>query len=203
VRAGDVLWNPLSGEKAMLLESAEENGGARIVVDFAVEAGGFVPGGEHIHDHLSERLEVTDGEITFLLDGEERTVAAGEEARVLPGTWHRWWVTGDREVRIRATVEPALRFEEAILTVWGLCADKRTNAGGLPTPLFGALVATRYRKEIRYRTPPDPLQRLLLPPLAAVARRKGLETELERYLELRTHPSAEPGLGRLPESVMW
>lgn len=202
MRAGDVLWNPLTGEKAMLLESAEENGGARVVVDFAVEPGGFVPGGEHIHENLSERLEVVDGEINFLLDGEQRTVTAGDEAIVAPGTWHRWWVTGDRGVRIRATVEPALRFEEAILMVWGLCADERTNAEGLPTPLFGALVATRYRDEIRYRTPPDLIQRLLFPPLAALARLKGLEKELGRYLDLRTHPAAEPGLGSLPERVM-
>ena len=39
MRAGDVVWNPLSGEKALLVGSAEESGGARIVVDFAVEAG--------------------------------------------------------------------------------------------------------------------------------------------------------------------
>ena len=44
MRAGDVVWNPLTGEKAMLVESAEENEGSRIVADFAVEAGGFVPG---------------------------------------------------------------------------------------------------------------------------------------------------------------
>jgi hypothetical protein len=53
VRAGDAVWNPLTGEKAMLVESAEESGGTRIVADFAVEAGGFVPGGEHVHDHLA------------------------------------------------------------------------------------------------------------------------------------------------------
>jgi hypothetical protein len=51
VHAGDVVWNPLTGEKAMLVESAEETDGARIVGDFAVEVGGFVPGAEHVHRH--------------------------------------------------------------------------------------------------------------------------------------------------------
>jgi hypothetical protein len=46
MRAGDVIWNPLTGEKALLVETADETDGARIVADFAVEAGGFVPGGE-------------------------------------------------------------------------------------------------------------------------------------------------------------
>ena len=202
MRAGDVVWNPLSGEKAMLVESAEETGGARIVVDFAVEEGGFVPGGEHVHDHCSEHFEVREGRIGFILDGKAEEAGAGDAVTVAPGQWHRWWNAGEGEVRMRTRVEPALRFQEAILVVWGLCADGHTNAEGRPSPLLGALVATRYRDEIRYRQPPDALQRLLFPPLAALARRRGRERMIERYLDLATHPSAQAGLGRLPDRVM-
>jgi mannose-6-phosphate isomerase-like protein (cupin superfamily) len=201
VRAGDVIWNPLSGEKAMIVESAAESGGSRIVADLAVEAGGFVPGGEHVHDHLAERVEVRAGRVTFVFDGEERTLAAGEQLTVVPGTWHRWWNAGQEEVQVRVRVEPAMRFEEAILVVWGLCADGHTNAEGRPSPLFGALLATRYRPEVRFRQPPDVVQRLLFPPLAALARLRGLERTVDRYLDLQTHPAAEAGLGRLPEQV--
>jgi mannose-6-phosphate isomerase-like protein (cupin superfamily) len=199
--AGDVVWNPLTGEKALLIESAAETGGARIVSDFAVEEGGFVPGGEHLHDACSEHFEVQQGEIAFLVDGEERTLGPGEQLTVPPGSWHRWWNPGQGEVRIRTRVEPALRFEEMIAVFWGLCADGHTNAKGVPSPLFGALLATRYREEIRFRQPPHLVQRLLLPPLAALARRRGLERALERYFDPETHPSAAPGLGRLPEHV--
>jgi quercetin dioxygenase-like cupin family protein len=202
VRAGDVVWNPLSGEKAMIVESAAESGGARIVADFAVEAGGFVSGGERVHDHLAEHVELRAGRVTFVLDGEERTLAAGEQLTVMPGTWHLWWNAGQDEVQVRVRIEPALRFDEAILVVWGLCADGHTNAEGRPSPLFGALLAARYRREIRFRRPPDPVQRLLFPPLAALARRRGLERTVDRYLALETHPAAEAGLRRLPEQVM-
>lgn len=202
MRAGDVLWNPLTGEKAAIVESAEETGGARIVADFIVEPGGFVPGGEHIHDHCAEHLEVRSGRIAFLLDREERTIGAGEEVSVAPGTWHRWWNAGDEEVRIRARVEPAIRFEDALLVFWGLCADGHTDEAGRPSPLFGALVATRYRDEIRYRHPPDVVQRIAFPLLAALARRRGLERAVDRYLNLETHPSAEAQLGRPPARVM-
>ncbi len=202
MRAGDAAWNPLTGEKALIVGSADESGGARIVTDFAVERGGFVPGGEHVHDHCAEHFEVRSGRITFILDGEERTLAAGEQVTVVPGSWHRWWNAGEDEVQIRVRVEPAMRFEEAILVFWGLCADGHTNADGRPSPLLGALVATRYRRELRYRSPPDAVQRLLFPPLAAIARLLGRERTIERYLDLATHPSAESGLGRLPEQVM-
>ena len=154
MHAGDVVWNPLSGEKAVIVQSADESGGARLVADFAVEAGGFVPGGEHVHDHCTEHFEVRAGRIVFALDGQERTLEAGDRLAVAPGTPHRWWNDGEDEVQIRVRVEPALRFEEAILTVWGLCTDGHTDARGRPAPLLGALVATRYRREIRYRRPP-------------------------------------------------
>jgi hypothetical protein len=95
-----------------------------------------------------------------------------------------------------------MRFEEAILVFWGLCADGHTNADGRPSPLLGALVATRYRAELRSKQPPDVVQRLMFPALAALARRRGLERVLDRYLDLETHPTAQSGLGRLPERVM-
>jgi mannose-6-phosphate isomerase-like protein (cupin superfamily) len=185
-----------------LIESADETAGARIVADFAVEEGGFVPGGEHVHHICAEHFDVQRGSIGFMIDGEQRTFGRGEQLTVQPSSWHRWWNAGKGEVRIRTRVEPALRFEEAIAVIWGLCADGHTNAAGVPSPLYGALLATRYRDEIRFRKPPQLVQRVLFPPLAAIARRRGLEQAIERYFDLDSHPSAEGGLGRLPERVM-
>ena len=202
MHAGDVIWNPLTGEKALLVESAEESGGERIVSDFVVEEGGFVPGGEHVHDNCDERFDVQAGRIAFLLDGEERELGAGEQLTVPAGTWHRWWNPGREEVRIRTRVEPALDFEHAIMVMWGLCADGHVDAEGRPSPLLGSLLATRFKREIRFRQPPAPVQAVLFPTLAFVARRRGLEKTIERYLDADAHPSAQTGMGHLPEQVM-
>jgi mannose-6-phosphate isomerase-like protein (cupin superfamily) len=201
-RGGDVVWNPLTGEKALLVESAEETGGARMVADLAVEEGGFVPGGEHIHDNSAEHFEMLKGHLALVVNGDERRLGPGGQATVPAGAAHRWWNSGEGEVVARVRVEPALRFQEAILVLWGLCADGHTNAEGTPSPLLGALLATRYRAEMRLRKPPQLVQQILFPPLAAIARWRGLERTIERYLDLRTHPSAEAGLGRLPEHIM-
>ena len=128
-----------------------------------------------------------------------RTVALVDAPRRCP---ERLRSAPARELLIRTRVEPALHLAEAILVIWGLCADGHTNREGRPAPLLGALLLTRYRREIRYRQPPDAVQRLLFPPLAALARRRGLEATIERYLDIASHPSAEAGLGRLPSQVM-
>jgi hypothetical protein len=109
-----------------------------------------------------------------------RTVIAGEQATIAPGTWHRWWNASDGELRARVRIGPAMRFQDAILVFWRLCADGHTDAEGRPSPLLGALLATRYRDELRLRQPPDPMQRLVIPRLAALARRRGLESTLDR-----------------------
>jgi cupin domain len=169
----------------------------------AVEEGGFVPGGAHAHDHCTEHFEVLEGRITFVIDGHERTLGPGEQVMIPRGAMHRWWNSGEGQVLARVRlVEPALRFQEAILVLWGLCADGHTNAKGMPSPLLGALFATRYRDEIRLREPPQLVQRILFPPLAAVARLRGGEKTIDRYLDPETHPTAQSGLGRLPEQIM-
>jgi hypothetical protein len=85
VRAGDAVWNPLSGEKALLVESPEESGGVRLVADFAVEAGGFVPGGEHVHDECTEHFEVRMGRIAFTLAARNGRWGRAISSRSRPG----------------------------------------------------------------------------------------------------------------------
>jgi hypothetical protein len=65
--------------------------------------------------------------------------------------------------RGQTRTDPALRFQEAILVVVGLCADGHTNARGVPSPLLGTLLATRYKDEVRLRKPPAIVQQILLP----------------------------------------
>ena len=201
MRAGDALWNPLTGEKAVLLAGSDDTGGEHLLVDFAVEAGGFVPGGEHVHDHQRETFEVREGVMGLRIDGEERKVGAGETAVVEPGTRHEWWNAGPGEIRITARVEPALDFEAAITALWGLCADGRTDARGRPGPLQGALLAQRFAREIRFTSPPRAVQRVMVPLLARIARWRGYSADFPEYTDLAKHPSARPGLGRLPRGA--
>ena len=48
--------------------------------------------------------------------------------------------------RGQTRIDPALRFQEAILVVVSLCADGPSNVRGVPSPLLGALLAMRRTK---------------------------------------------------------
>ena len=128
--------SPASGEKAMILESAEETGGERVVLDFAVDAGRFVSGGSMSTTTAPSTSRSGRGGSPSSATERSGRWERGRGSTVAPGTWHRWWNAGEGEVRIGVRVEPALRFEDAILVFWGLCADGHTNAEGRPSPLL-------------------------------------------------------------------
>lgn len=201
MRAGDAVWNPLTGEKALVLEGSEDTDGRYLLAKLAVEAGGFVSGGEHVHDHQREVFEVRAGTMAIRIEGEQRRIGPGETVAVEPGTPHEWWNAGADEIEVTTRIEPTLDFETAIATIWGLCADGRTDSKGRPSPLQGAVLAERFSREIRFASPPRWLQALTVPAIARVARWRGYSADFAGYADLERHPSARPALGRLPNSA--
>ncbi len=153
-----------------------------------------MPGGEHVHDHCDEHFEVRAGQITFVADGEERTLGAGEELTVPAGTWHRWWNPGREEVRLRTRVEPALDFERAIMVLWGLCADGHVDEQGRPSP--AARLAAGHALPPRDPLPPAARPRCsgcCSPPWPSWRAVAAWSKTIERYLDPDTHPSAQTG----------
>ena len=67
---------------------------------------------EHLHPEQTEAFEVVSGSYTLLVDGDERTLSAGESAEVPPGAVHCGW-TEDGAV-LRITFTPALRWEQFV-----------------------------------------------------------------------------------------
>jgi mannose-6-phosphate isomerase-like protein (cupin superfamily) len=148
-------------------------GDRRIDVDLWLQPGAAVARA-HIHDRLTERFEVLDGEVGFLAGGSERVVRPGDGVVAVPaGTLHDWWNAGAGTARVRVEIEgdAAARFVAMIETFWSLGTLGRVNAEGMPDPLWLIAVAREYRDVIRFTQPPAPVQRVLFPPLAALARR--------------------------------
>jgi mannose-6-phosphate isomerase-like protein (cupin superfamily) len=63
----------------------ELNSDLRLVWEYRVTAGGWVP--PHLHN-TEEIWYVTAGEGTYVADGEERVIRAGDAIILYPGSWH-------------------------------------------------------------------------------------------------------------------
>jgi mannose-6-phosphate isomerase-like protein (cupin superfamily) len=197
-RAGDWYENVRTRELAQLLVAPEDTGGARLEAELYLQPGGAVVG-EHVHDRLHERFTVVEGTLAVVLDGERSAAGPGAVVDVPPGRAHDWSNAGDGVARVHVEVEGpapmALRFVELIEVMFGLANTGRTNAKGMPTPLWLAATAHEYRDVMYLTKPPRAVQRIVLGGIAALARRLGRDPTADWL-----HGDASPAraAGRIP-----
>jgi quercetin dioxygenase-like cupin family protein len=133
IRVGEVWENPVTRERATILELPSENPEGRAVAELTALAGARVVG-EHRHPALVERFTVFEGELTVKRDGKTSVLRQGEATVVEPGVWHDWWNASDRDALVRVEITPGERFAHMIETLFGLARLGRTNAKGMPNP---------------------------------------------------------------------
>jgi quercetin dioxygenase-like cupin family protein len=181
-RAGDVIENPETGERAVFRLGTEETGGELLVVEVFVEPGGAVTG-EHVHPVTEESFTVLSGRVGFRLDGRESIAELGQPLHVPAGMAHDWWNAGEEEARIVVEISPADRFEVVITNLFGLARDGKTNSKGVPNFLQVALFAREFEDVLYFTKPPRVVQKVLFAILAPVARLLGYRGSYPEYLE--------------------
>jgi quercetin dioxygenase-like cupin family protein len=172
IERGEVLENPVTRERATVIELPWSNPEGRAVGELTALPGARVVG-EHLHPALHESFSVEQGELTVLRDGRRSILRAGERADVPPGVWHDWWNEGTGPAIVRVEVTPGERFVHMLETLFGLAREGHVNARGLPDPLQLALFATEFSDVFVLRKPPAAVQRVVFGALAPVARRRG------------------------------
>jgi quercetin dioxygenase-like cupin family protein len=172
IEPGEVWANPVTGERAVVLELPWQNNEGRVVAELTALPGARVMG-EHLHPALHERFSVLEGELTVMRDGGRSVLHAGESADIEPGVWHDWWNEAEADAVVRVEVAPGERFVHMIETVFGLAREGHVNATGMPSPLQLALTAQEFSDVIVSRKPPPVAQRILFGALAPIARRRG------------------------------
>lgn len=180
---GQILDNPVSGERMAFRKTAAETGGRSLTLDLYLTPDGHVPA-THVHPVVEERFTVLQGRMRFRR-GLRRVVAhEGDVVTVPPGALHRFANAGPGPAHVLVEIEPALRMEDLFETTMALAKEARTLPNGMPKPLEMALFLREFEREIRVPLVPWRLIRLLTAPLAALARRWGVslpasEVELE------------------------
>jgi quercetin dioxygenase-like cupin family protein len=172
IQVGEVWENPVSGERAAILELPWTNAEGRATAELTALVESRVVG-EHRHPALVERFTVLEGELTVKRDGQTSTLREGETATIEAGVWHDWWNATDRDARVRVEVTPGERFAHMIETFFGLARLGHVNGKGMPHPLQLALTAREFGDVVVFRRPPPAVQRVLFGALAPIARRLG------------------------------
>jgi quercetin dioxygenase-like cupin family protein len=174
------LVHPVTGERIIFRKRSRDTGGELLELSLYLAPGGFIAT-PHVHPNQEERFEVSGAAVIFKVAGKERLYQPGEVAVVPPGTPHVWWNPSEEEAATLVQFRPALDTETFFETFFGLAADGKVNAKGLPNPLQMMVLARTYRQEMQL---PPRAQRVLGPistVLAPVGRAFGYRGRYERY----------------------
>lgn len=172
IQVGEVWENPVTGERATILELSYMNPEGRATAELTALVGARVVG-EHYHPALVERFTVLEGELTLKRDGQTSVLREGESAVIEAGVWHDWWNASDRDARARVEITPGERFGHMVETLFGLARLGHVNAKGMPSLLQLALVGQEFRDVVVFRRRPPAVQGALFGVLAPIARWRG------------------------------
>lgn len=174
------IRNPVTGEVWTATVRGRDTGGAK------AEGKGYLPPGTrppgmHRHPRQDERIEVVEGRICVRVGAEEREYGPGESVLLPRGVWHDFWVVGEEPAETLGAAEPALGIEMILATLAGLANEGKVDKHGRPRLLQGAVIGQFYREVAEFKVPPPAVQRVVLPPLAAIGRWRGYRPYYERH----------------------
>jgi quercetin dioxygenase-like cupin family protein len=137
------------------------------------EPGGFLP--EHFHPSLEEHWEAVEGTLRAKVDGTWRDLRPEDGPTVVArNVRHALKNESGQPAHGRARVIPGGRLEEFLTEASHAAQEGYFNERNLPTSLKGAIwlakFAYRFRDETVMTSPPPALQRIVLPPIARLAR---------------------------------
>jgi len=165
------IEDPVLRQRYRFTRSADPDRGEVLHVHMQVEPGGGVT--PHVHPAMEERFTVLAGRLELLAGRTWSEAGPGETVVVSPGTRHAFRNRGDVRVEVRADARPPSSLQAFLTEVAALSRAGRFTARGLPRGFDAALqmaaLVERHREMVVLGfppMPPEPLQRLLLPPLS-------------------------------------
>ena len=189
-KSGEILDNPVTGQRIIFRQTSEDTEGALLEVESVYTKPTPSRPPVHYHPAQEERFEVLSGELRVQVSGEARTLREGEILVIPSGTTHEMWAETEG-VRVNWQTRPALKTETFFETVWGLSRDGRTGNNGTPNLLQVVVIAQAYAGEFRLARPPWPVQRILFAVLAPLGRLLGYRASYPEYT-LSGAPSGSP-----------
>ncbi len=190
LRAGDVIENPVMGQRILFCKLAPDTQGAFVEVEYFNQpftGKGAAPA--HFHPTMTERFEILNGMARYRQGKDERDAKPGDVLTFPPGVphLHPWSVSAD-ELHVRQTTIPdkpdiaALEASGApLVTLFGLARDGKVNKDGLPNFLQLAVLVRSLMPYAYLDGMPIPVQEVVFGSLAAVGRLVGYRASYPQY----------------------
>lgn len=178
---GEVLEivNPVSRERIVIRDRVV--GAAPLRWELYLEPGGRVPS-SHAHPRQRESFTVLAGSMRFTVGGRRRTVSAGEQITVEPGTVHAFANPGGDTAHVLVETFPALDMVALLEAAAALAGEQQAIARPYPRLVDLALFMREFDQEVRAPALPA-LVRVAMRAFAALARWTGRD---RRYRRLRS-----------------
>jgi len=176
---GQMLNNPTNGDSYEFLETAVDSKGERVIMKASIKSKGqLVP--KHFHVFQDETFEVLSGQLTVWLDGQTRTISAGEKILLPKNVPHNHYNNDDNPVVYIHSVTPAMDFELLIENLVGLAADGKSKNGKYG--LVQELVSLKYLDSKSYLADiPVGVQKILMNIIAPIGRLLGYRAVYKKY----------------------
>jgi quercetin dioxygenase-like cupin family protein len=175
--SGQLVQDPVLKQR-LTFERTVEDGRETLLVETWVDPGGGVT--PHIHPAMEERFEVLDGEVSFLSGRKWVTARAGESVTVPAGVRHAYRNKSGAEAHMVCHATPPSTLQEFLEDAASLSRAGLITGKGLPKGpgalLRAAVMVEAYRDMAVLLFPPLPppaVQRLVMPLLAKLGRRRG------------------------------
>lgn len=159
VRAGDILENPVTGERIIFHKTARDTRGKAVLIETVLQPKARVAA-VHLHPRQEECFEIVGGSVGFRIGRRKFVARSGQRLTVAARMPHRFWNAGHGPARFFCEIRPALGFETLIETMFSLAVDGRTNRRGMPNPLQLAVIAGAHFDIVRLPFPPAFVQRM-------------------------------------------
>ena len=172
-RSGNRFDMP-DGSVYEVTDAAADSGGQFVGMVFTLRPGSVAPP-PHVHPDLVEEYEVIEGSLDVMVDGEWRTLGAGDSAAVPVNALHTFKNRTQSTVRVRNVHRPARRFEQYIEHIHRLTRARGIKSGKDPrVPVYLSMLMLEYPETL---APGRARERIPIRALAALGRLLRMRTE--------------------------
>jgi quercetin dioxygenase-like cupin family protein len=172
-RAGDRYVLPDGLGDYLVVRSNEETGGRYVEMEWRLPPGAFAPP-VHRHPSQVEEYEVLEGSFEVMVDGQWRSLAAGDSASVPVNTDHTFRANPSETVRVRNFHRPGGRFDEFIEKQYRFATSERFK--GLKRPTTAMVMAMVWEEHADLLVPSSRPLRWAMAGLARLGRLLGYQT---------------------------